>query len=54
MRTNGDRLDLDALFDMGSGRVIRLLVAEHGLAAECVDEGGSAWGTESELSVEAC
>jgi hypothetical protein len=40
MRTDGDRLNLNALLDVSSGRVVRLLVAEHGLAAQSVDEGG--------------
>jgi len=43
MHTDGDGLDLDAFFDMGSARVIGLLMGEDGLAAEGVDEGSSAW-----------
>lgn len=43
MRTDGDGLDLDALLDVSGGRVVRLLMAENGFAAEGVDEGGPAW-----------
>lgn len=43
MHTDGDGLDLDAFFDMGSARVIGLLMGEDGLAAQGVDEGSSAW-----------
>jgi hypothetical protein len=38
----GDGLDLNALLHVGDGRVVDLLVAEHLLAAERVDEGGAA------------
>jgi hypothetical protein len=40
MRTDGDRLNLNAFLDVSGGRVVRLLVAEHGLSAEGIDEGG--------------
>lgn len=43
MRTDGDGLDLDTLLDMRSRRVVGLLVGEHRLAAERVDEGGPAY-----------
>jgi len=44
--TDGDGLDLDALLDVGSAGVVRLLVAEHGLAAEGIDKGGPAYGNK--------
>jgi NCAIR mutase (PurE)-related protein len=37
-RTDCDGLDLDALLDVGSAGVVRLLVLEDRLAAESVDE----------------
>lgn len=40
-RTDGDRLDLDALFDVSIIGVVRVLMGEHSLAAECVDESGA-------------
>jgi len=43
MRTDSNRLDLDAFLEMGGIRVVTLLVREHGLAAEGVDESGPAW-----------
>jgi len=43
MRTNSDGLDLDAFLDVSAGGIVRFLVSEHRLAAECVDEGGPAW-----------
>ena len=42
-RTDCDWLNLDAFLDVCDGRVIRVLVLEDFLAAEGVDEGGSAW-----------
>ena len=36
--TDCDGLNLDALLDVGGAGVVRLLVLEHWLAAECVDE----------------
>lgn len=44
MRTDGDGLDLDTLLDMGSVRVVRLLVCQDALAAQSVDKGGPAYG----------
>ena len=43
MRTDGDGLDLDTLLDMGGSRVVGLLVSKHGLAAQGINEGGTAW-----------
>jgi hypothetical protein len=42
IRTNGDGLDLDAILDVGTIGIVRLLVRQDALAAEGVDEGGSA------------
>jgi hypothetical protein len=42
VHTDGDRLDLNAFFNMSAVGVIRLLVRKDGLAAERVHEGGSA------------
>ena len=42
MRTDSDGLDLNTLLDMGAVGVIRLLVRQNALAAQCVDEGGPA------------
>lgn len=42
MRTDGDGLDLNALLNVGGGGIVGVLVREHGLATECVDEGGPA------------
>lgn len=42
LRTDGDGLDLDTLLDMGGVGVVRLLVRQDALAAQCVDEGGPA------------
>lgn len=41
--TDCDGLDLDAVLDVSTVGVIGLLVREHRLAAQGVDEGGSAW-----------
>jgi hypothetical protein len=41
--TDGDRLDLDAILDVSSVGIVRVLVGEDTLAAEGVDEGRSAW-----------
>ena len=41
IRTDGDGLDLDALFEMGVGWVIRVLAFQHLLAAEGIDESGA-------------
>ncbi len=49
MRTDGDGLNLDALLNMGGGSVVGLLVAEDGLAAESVDEGGATWRKDQRL-----
>lgn len=43
MRTNGNGLDLNALLDVGRASIIGLLVREHRLSAERVDEGSTAW-----------
>lgn len=43
IRTNCHGLDLDAVLDVGAVGVIRVLVADHRLSAESVDEGGPAW-----------
>ena len=42
-RTNRDRLDLDTVFNMSIGGIIRILMLEDVLAAERVDKGGSAY-----------
>ena len=49
MRTDGDGLDLDALLNMSGGGVVGLLVAEDGLAAEGVDEGGASCRSNQRL-----
>lgn len=49
MRTNGDRLNLNAFLDMGSAGVVGLLVRENGLAAESVDKGCPACRKEQRL-----
>lgn len=43
MRTDGNGLDLDTLLDVGGSRVVGLLVSKHGLAAQGINEGGTAW-----------
>lgn len=43
IHTDGHGLDLDAVLDMGAVGVVGVLVADHRLAAEGVDEGGPAW-----------
>ena len=48
-RTNRDRLDLDTVFNMSIGGIIRILMLEDVLAAERVDEGGSACGASQLL-----
>lgn len=40
-RTDGDGLDLDTVLDRRAVGVVRLLVAQHTLAAESVDKGRS-------------
>lgn len=42
-RTNSDGLNLDAIFDVGFGCIVGLLMLEDILAAEGVDKGGSAY-----------
>lgn len=42
-RTDGDRLDLDTILDMGVGRIVGVLVRKDILVAEGVDEGGTAF-----------
>jgi hypothetical protein len=42
MRTDGHGLDLDAVLDMGAVGVVGVLVADHRLSTEGVDEGGPA------------
>lgn len=43
IRTNGHGLDLDAVLDMGAVGVIGVLVVDHRLSAESVNEGGPAY-----------
>lgn len=43
IHTDGHGLDLDAVLDMGAVGVVGVLVADHRLAAEGVDESGPAW-----------
>lgn len=50
IRTNGHGLDLDAVLDMGAVGVIGVLVADHRLSAESVDEGGPAWEAPKSVS----
>jgi hypothetical protein len=42
LRTDGDRLNLDAILEMRVRWVISILALEDFLAAQCVDKGGSA------------
>ena len=42
LRTNGDGLDLDTILNVSIGGIVGILMREHILVAECVDEGGSA------------
>lgn len=47
--TDCDGLDLDAVLDVSTVGVVGLLVREHRLAAQGVDEGGSAWEEATRL-----
>ena len=42
-RTNGDGLDLHTLLDMGAVGIVGVLVAEHSLTAQGVNEGRPAY-----------
>lgn len=54
LRTNGVGLDLDSILDVGAGRVVGFLVAEHAFPAKGVDEGSSAYIDEIEKQVSNC
>lgn len=46
-RTDSDGLDLDTFFDVGVRGFVSILVLQHALAAERVDESGSAYSRQS-------
>lgn len=54
IRTNCHGLDLDAVLDMGAVGVIGVLVADHRLSAESVDEGGPAWASPKSCQLTGC
>lgn len=54
IRTDCHGLDLDAVLDMGAVGVIGVLVADNRLAAESVDEGGSAWESRRSCQQTGC
>lgn len=51
LRTNGDGLNLDTILNVSIGGIVGILMREHILVAECVDEGGSAWRERCQLSL---